>query len=160
VADLLAIYLRDHLAGASLGTELARRAARSNRGTELGAFLEELADEIDADRRALLQVFEIAGLRPSRMKMGAAWALEKVGRMKLNGRLVRYSPLSRLLELEGLTMGIAAKRSLWQSLGEIARDEPRLGGFDFAALEGRAAAQLEALEPHRRAAARGALVSA
>jgi hypothetical protein len=159
VADLLAIYLRDHFAGASIGAELVRRAAGSNRGTELGTFLDQLAREIDADRRALLQVFEIAGLRPSRVKTSAAWTLEKVGRLKLNGRVVRYSPLSRLLELEGLTMGIAAKRSLWQSLGEIASDEPRLAGLDFSELEARAQAQQAALEPYRREAARTALLS-
>ena len=36
----LDIYLNDHFAGATVGLELARRAARENAGTSLGDFLE------------------------------------------------------------------------------------------------------------------------
>ena len=40
----LDIYLNDHLAGATLGVELSRRAAREHRGTEVGAcFLSRVA---------------------------------------------------------------------------------------------------------------------
>jgi hypothetical protein len=39
---LLAIYLNDHLAGATIGVELALRAARENTGSELGDFLGEV----------------------------------------------------------------------------------------------------------------------
>jgi hypothetical protein len=49
---LLAIYLNDHLAGATAGLELARRARGSNRDTELGEFLERLTGEIEEDREA------------------------------------------------------------------------------------------------------------
>ena len=47
--DLLAIYLNDHLAGATAGRELVRRARGANDGTELGAYLETLAREVEAD---------------------------------------------------------------------------------------------------------------
>ena len=36
----------------------------------------------------------------SRAKDGAAWVAEKLGRLKTNGQLTGYSPLSRLVELE------------------------------------------------------------
>jgi hypothetical protein len=41
------------------------------------------------------------------VKIGAGWLAEKLGRLKLNGRLLEYSPLSHLIEradeqLEGL----------------------------------------------------------
>jgi hypothetical protein len=149
---LLAIYLNDHLAGAVLGSELTRRAARENRGSPLGEFLERLVREILEDKHMLERVLQATGVRPSRIKPRVAWALEKVGRLKLNGRIRRYSPLSRLLELEGLTAGIAAKRSLWQALALAA--DPRLAAFDFDALSSRAEAQLDGLEPHRVDAAR------
>ncbi len=149
---LLAIYLNDHLAGSVLGSELTRRVARENRGTPLGEFLERLLAEILEDKQALERVLEATGVRPSPIKPRVAWALEKVGRLKLNGRIREYSPLSRLLELEGLTAGIAAKRSLWQALGLAA--DPRLDEFDFDALRSRAEAQLEEMEPHRQEAAR------
>lgn len=45
-----------------------------------------------------------------------AWAAEKLVRLKLNGRLRGYSPLSRLLELEMLHIGITGKLELWQAL--------------------------------------------
>jgi hypothetical protein len=154
---LLAIYLNDHLAGSVLGSELNRRVARENRGTPLGEFLERLEVEILDDKQALESVLRATGVRPSPIKPRVAWALEKVGRLKLNGRIRSYSPLSRLLELEGLTMGIAAKRSLWEALG-LAVD-PRLAAFDFDALRVRADAQLEGIEPHRREAARLVLSS-
>jgi hypothetical protein len=149
---LLAIYLNDHLAGAVLGSELTRRAARENRGSPLGEFLEGLVVEILEDKQTLERVLQAADVRASPIKRRVAWALEKVGRLKLNGRIRRYSPLSRLLELEGLTAGIAAKRSLWQAL-EVAAD-PRLAAFDFDGLRARAEEQLEEMEPHRQDAAR------
>jgi len=149
---LLAIYLNDHLAGAVLGSELTRRVARENRGNPLGEFLVQLLAEILEDKRTLARVLEATGVRRSPIKPRVAWALEKIGRLKLNGRIRSYSPLSRLLELEGLTAGIAAKRSLWQSLALVG--DPRLAGFDFAALTLRAEAQLEEMKPHRLEAAR------
>ena len=39
---LLAIYLNDHLAGATVGVELTLRAARENNGSELGDFLRDV----------------------------------------------------------------------------------------------------------------------
>jgi hypothetical protein len=148
---LLAIYLNDHLAGSVLGSELTRRVARANHGSPLGEFLERLLAEILEDKRTLERVLQATGVRPSPIKPRVAWALEKIGRLKLNGRIREYSPLSRLLELEGLTAGIAAKRALWQALG-LASDA-RLAGFDFEVLRSRAESQLEEMEPHRQAAA-------
>lgn len=148
---LLAIYLNDHLAGSVVGSELTRRVARENRGTPLGDFLERLLVEILEDKQTLERVLQVTGVRPSPIKPRVAWVLEKVGRLKLNGRIREYSPLSRLLELEGLTMGIAAKRSLWQALGEA--DDPRLKTFDFDGLARRAEDQLEGVETHRLEAA-------
>jgi hypothetical protein len=153
----LAVYLNDHLAGSVLGAELARRALKSNEGTELGRFLAALLDEIVEDRRELERVMSRLGARRSRFKPALAWSAEKVGRLKLNGQVTGYSPLSRLLELEGLTIGVTGKRALWQSLADLAARDERLAEFDFAALVRRADAQLEGLERHRREAAANAL---
>lgn len=93
------------------------------------------------------------GLEPARAKVAAGWAAEKLGRLKLNGQLTGYSPLSRLVELEGLASGINAKQALWLSLGRVRDRDTRLGRFDFDALAGRAHGQRERLEPFRLAAA-------
>src|SRR5215213_6394981 len=120
---LLPIYLNDHLAGATAGRELARRALRENRGTDYQALLGPLADEIDEDRRTLLEAMARLSIPPSKTKTAAAWTAEKLGRLKPNGQLRGYSPLSRLLELEALAGGIENKRRLWLALDRLAHEE-------------------------------------
>jgi hypothetical protein len=153
----LDIYLNDHLAGSMLGVELSRRTLGSNRGTELGEFLEWLHAEIVSDRRTLEALMTRLGVDRSPVKPGAAWALEKVARLKLNGQVRAYSPLSRLLELEGLEAGVTGKRSLWEVLRNAFPEDERLQDFDFTALIARAEQQLSGIGEHRRAAAREAL---
>jgi hypothetical protein len=82
-----------------------------------------------------------------------------VGRLKLNGRLLGYSPLSRLVELETLALGVHGKLALWRSLEQL---EPALRGTadgQLAELVGRAERQLEQLEAYRERAAGEALPS-
>ncbi len=146
---LLATYLNDHLAGATVGVELSKRAAGSNRGSGYGAFLDELAREIDEDRQSLLAIMRSLGVRVDRLKLLGAWGAEKLGRLKPNGRLLEYSPLSRVVELEGLALGINGKLALWRSLELLSPDRPELANFDLSALATRAESQLERLEPHR-----------
>jgi hypothetical protein len=154
---LLATYLNDHLAGATAGRELARRAAASNRGSELGDFLEGLALEIDRDRDSLIALMRALDIGIDRAKVLGGWAAEKIGRLKPNGKLLGYSPLSRLLELEGLTLGVRGKLALWLALNEIEAREPGLTSIDLADLAVRAERQLAALEPYRLASAETAL---
>lgn len=153
---LLAIYLNDHLAGSAGAIELTGRSLGANRGTELGAFLERLRGEIEQDRRALEELMGRLNIQADRLKLAAAWAAEKAGRLKTNGALTGYSPLSRLVELEALSTGVQGKLALWQGLQEVAED-PALAGFDSEPLIERARAQLAELERHRRSAARLAL---
>jgi hypothetical protein len=153
---LLATYLNDHLAGATVGVELSRRARASNEGTELGDYLGRLAAEIEEDRATLEAVMDSAGAGHDPLKTRIAWVGEKVGRLKPNGQLRGYSPLSRLIELEGLELGITGKLALWRALGEAG--DPRLAAYDFAALAKRAERQRTELEPHRLAASREAFV--
>jgi hypothetical protein len=148
---LLSTYLNDHLAGSTVGVELCRRAASNNEGTELGSFLERLAVEIDEDRETLHSVMHRLDVKKDRIKVAAGWTGEKAGRLKPNNRLFSYSPLSRLIELEGLALGVEGKRSLWQVLAEL--NEPRLAEFDFEQLLERARSQRDELQRRRPAAA-------
>lgn len=150
---LLRIYLNDHLMGAAVISELARRSLRSNGGTPLGAFLEQLLQEIVADRHALEDLMARLRIPVDRLKLVAATAAEKVGRLKLNGQILGYSDLSRVVELEGLCAGVAVKRGLWRSLQRIEDRDPALAGMDLEHLIERASAQLDALEHHRLEAA-------
>ena len=153
----LDVYLNDHLAGAMVGTELSRRAAENNRGTSLGDFLEELHREIVEDRQTLQRVMTELGVEQSALKPAAGWVLEKAGRLKLNGQIRGYSPLSRLVELEGLETGVSGKRALWQALSSVFHGDPRLAQFNLAGLIARAEEQLEGIGEQRVAAAPDAL---
>jgi hypothetical protein len=153
----LAIYLNDHLAGATIGVQLARRAARENEGTELGEFLRGLGTELEEDRTQLIELMRHQKIARSRAKHAAGWTLEKLGRLKLNGQVAGYSPLSRLLELEGLAAVIEMNRGLWSALAELSREEESLRQLDYDALAERARYQRERLEPHRLTAAAQAL---
>jgi hypothetical protein len=157
---LLSIYLSDHLAGAMGGLELVRRAAKSNAETEFGPFLARLVAEVEEDRSTLIEVMQRLGLSRDRVKEALGWTAEKLGRLKLNGRITGYSPLSRLVELEALLMGVSAKRAMWRALALLAAGEDGPAGVDFIALADRATRQLEELESHRLRAAAIALTDA
>jgi hypothetical protein len=152
-ARYLPIYLNDHLTGATIGVELVKRACRANQGSELGTLLEELSAEIAADRESLLSIMRSLAITPSRAKVVAGWTAEKLGRLKLNGEITQYSPLSRLLELEGLDSGIGAKLAMWAALQEIREHDERLAGAPLDELVERARSQRARLEPHRLVAA-------
>jgi hypothetical protein len=153
----LPTYLNDHLAGSTAGVELARRAAASNRGSSYGRVLTELAEEIAEDRQTLERIMDRLGARRDRTKVLAAWSAEKLGRLKLNGRLLGYSPLSRLEELEALALGVHGKLLLWESLARTHADDARLKEFDLAGLQQRARSQQRRLDRQRREAAAEAL---
>lgn len=155
---LLATYLNDHMAGSVTGAELAKRATNQNEGTELGVLLGRLTREIEADGEVLESVMDAVGADRDKIKSALAWAGEKAGRLKPNGQIIGYSNLSRLIELEGLSLGIEGKARLWAALAEL-RD-PRLAAFDFVALEKRAERQRGEIEPLRLAAAASAMTVA
>jgi hypothetical protein len=152
----LATYLNDHLAGATGGLALAQRAASENDGSELGDFLSELAGEIDADRETLKEIMAALGVGVDRTKVIAARVLERVGRLKPNAQLRGYSPLSPLVELEVLRLGINGKLAMWRALGEIA-GEPPLDPERLTELAARAERQLADVEARRLEVARSAL---
>jgi hypothetical protein len=93
------------------------------------------------------------------MKDLGGWALEKVGRLKLNGQLTGYSPLSRVVELEGLMTGITGKIGLWGALLQIAPDEPRLDAAQLERLRERGESQRATVEELRERAAREAFAA-
>jgi hypothetical protein len=155
VSGHLRTYLQDHHAGATVGAELARRSAGANEDSAFGPELARIAEEIAADRESLDRVMERLGVKPSALKDGAGWAAEKLGRLKPNNRLLGYSPLSRVVELEGLVIGVTGKLALWESLKVAIGDG--IDGIDFDELSARAADQRARLERLRRDAAAEAL---
>ena len=149
----LSIYLNDHLAGAAAGTELAKRTASSNSGTGFGEPLERIAREIDEDKKALERLMSDLKIKKNPLKEGAGWIAEKAGRLKLNGQIVGYSPLSRVIELEALASGVSAKLAAWEVLGRLAQTDRRLDGELVADLTKRAMAQRDEIDTLRLQAA-------
>lgn len=153
----LGTYLNDHLAGSIVGGELARRITRQNSDNEYGRLTAEIAEQIEQDKRELRRIMTRLDVRQKRLRLGVAWAVEKVTRLKRNGRLIGYSPLSRLLELEGLVMGITGKLELWRTLDQLEDANPALDEAHIRELIGRAESQRDRVEDLRLKAAREAM---
>ncbi|HEU5142033.1 MAG TPA: hypothetical protein VFU04_02635 [Solirubrobacterales bacterium] len=153
----LRIYMNDQLALGIGWREMARRARGENAGTPLGEALERAATGIAEDVETFESIMERLGLGRDRVKPKLAMAAERVGRLKLNGQLRGYSPLSRFAELDFLAMGIEGKKILWANLRDFGDLAKRLPDVDFEDLIQRAARQREELEPFRARAGREAL---
>ena len=154
--DNLATYLNDHLAGATTGRELAKRTLSNNRGTQFEPTLEWVVGQIVEDREALLEIMRAVGAPQDHLKRLAAFAIERVGRLKPNNSLLSYSPLSRLVEFEGLLIGVTGKQAGWRALQQL--EDARLADIDLELLVQRATEQRERIEEQRVEAARLALL--
>ena len=153
---LLGIYLNDHLTGATGGLELFRRAAGAHRGTEAGPALERLTAETESDRDSLLGFMRALGVPVRHYKVLGGWAAEKAGRLKLNGRLRSRSPLSSVVELEGMHLGVLGKAAGWRLLRALADSDPRLDAVELDRLLDRAQRQAEEIDALRLQAAQEA----
>ncbi|MBA2740943.1 MAG: hypothetical protein H0U46_02915 [Actinobacteria bacterium] len=151
---LLAIYLNDHLGGSAVAIQRCRYSAERSRGSALGEFLLRLSRDIEEDRETLLRVLGCIGAKPSSAKQAIGRIAERLGRLKPNGQLTGVSPLTPLVELEFLSLGVEGKCRLWVGLRELG--DSRLAEFDFDALAERAVEQREGIEAQRLAAVRAA----
>ncbi|KZB83752.1 hypothetical protein [Amycolatopsis regifaucium] len=145
----LSIYLNDQLAMGIAWRELARRSQKANKGTEAGDALARVATGIAEDVETFQLIMRRLDIRRNPVKSVLTGLAERAGRLKPNGRLTSYSPLSRFEELEFLIMGIEGKKQLWDTLGRLAGLSSRLPDIDFARLIERASEQRALLEPHR-----------
>jgi hypothetical protein len=152
---VLAVYLKDHFAGATAGVALAQRVAKSNADRSSGQALARIAAEIEADRETLKRLMAELGVRSSLLKNAGASAMERLARLKPNGRASGAgSEFHCMHELESLGLGIAGKQALWDAL----RSAPNVASrVDLDRLEARARSQREVVEMERLALAREAL---
>ena len=111
-ASMLGIYLNDHLAGATAGTELAHRTARSHGDGQNAATLRRLAAEIAQDRAALLDIMTALGIKVRRYKVSAAWIGEKAGSSSTAGSSPGHP---------------SATSKNWKCCGSAWKERPRAG---------------------------------
>ncbi|RCK69967.1 hypothetical protein DT076_08125 [Desertihabitans brevis] len=148
----LVTYLRNHEAAAGAGRDLFHRAAASHRERPWGADVERLAGDVDSDIEALRQILREVGASPDHLSRTALQLGERVGRLKPNGRVLRRSALSDLVEVEGMLDAVQAKAEGWRAL--VAAGLSRVGDVDVEALLQRAEDQRERLRGiHARVAA-------
>ncbi len=123
---LLGIYLQDHLAVLRGAVELGNRVrAEHDAHWAQGAAQGFLTMVLD-DRKELLRAARALSVEPSLVKEAGAWLGEKLGRLKLNGRISSRSPLSIVLELEAMCLLVAHGEALWRALEPIAAARPEL----------------------------------
>lgn len=155
--DAIEVYLNDHLAGAAMAIDLLDRIRENNKGTALAGFLDGLRPEIDADRATLAGLMDRLGIPRSTPKQLAAKVTETLSRLRLSSRVTGSPAVSRLMELETLSLGIEGKASLWRALAAVEVARQALADVDFAGLTSRAVEQRAGVEPHRLEAAAAAL---
>ena len=147
---LLRIYLGDHWAEMGGAVALTERMARNNPAPPWDGPIGRLRDHVADDDRTLASVRSVLAIDGGRWKRRAAIGGERAGRLKFNGRVNAYSPLSRVYEIEMMTAHLVATRAMWQVLRRL--DDPRLAGIDLTGLELRADVQLSGLHDlHARA---------
>lgn len=118
----LATYLNDRAALLTAGAELAGRAAISNVHSPYGPLFARAVKDFEADRALLREIMAAHDVSPDRLKSGAAWLGEKLGRLKPNDQLTGYSPLSRVVELDVLTAVVATLDGTWAALAPLFGD--------------------------------------
>ena len=153
----LRIYLDDHAALMFGELELVRRCQHSNRNSPRGEFLQRMHVEVKAQRSVVKDVMHRIGSRESLIKGGGVWLAEKLGRLKLNGTVLTYSSLSRVLELETLAAAAVERIAVWENLDAIAASDERLAGISFDSLYRQAHIHLDELNTRRKQAAVEAL---
>ena len=141
---LLGLYLSDHLTGATAGVSRIQRMAEAFADTPVSADLARVSAEITREREVLLGLIHDLGVRQRPHRQAAAWLAERAGRLKLNGRIVRRSPMTMVLEAELMRAAVLGKLGGWQTLAELAPDLG-LDPATFTALGEDARSQIEAL---------------
>jgi hypothetical protein len=137
---MLGIYLDDHLVLLAAGGALARRMLR-RADPELGELLREVRTGLGEDREEVHALMAERGLRRSRLKPALGGLAERAGRLKMNGTVVRRSPLTPLVELEGLAMVLEGARARWAALdaaGVVPGSDPGRRAARASGLAGRA----------------------
>ena len=95
------------------------------------------------------------GIETSTVKQAAGWMLERLSRLRFDERVTHSAAVTRLMQLETLSLGIEGKVMLWKALQQVG--ETAFEGVDFAGLVSRAEAQRKDMEQFRLEAAAAGL---
>jgi nucleoside-diphosphate-sugar epimerase len=117
---LFGLYLSEHFTGSTVGLERMERMTRAYRDTPFHAELAEVTEQLRGERELYRDLLDRLDVPRRRYRQVAAWAGEKAGRLKLNGRVVEESPMTAVLEGELMRAAVLGKIGGWQTLREHA----------------------------------------
>jgi len=141
---LFGLYLSEHLTASTVGLERLERMTQAYRETPFHAELAEVTEQLRGERELYRDLLGRLDVPRRRYRQVAAWAGEKVGRLKLNGRVAEQSPMTMVFEPELLRAAVLAKIGGWQTLREHA-PETGLDPAQFDELIAQAHQQIETL---------------
>lgn len=159
MADALSVYLNDHLAGSTFGSDLAKDLADDYADAPWGGDLTRVAREIVEDKKSLQNIMEDLEISQSSLKEAGGWIGEKLSKLKLSTGAESSTHVRRLLSIETLCIGVYGKLTLWRNLKEIEGHHPALKAADLDRLSQRAESQKDALENIRLEIARNVLLA-
>jgi nucleoside-diphosphate-sugar epimerase len=128
---LFGLYLTEHLTASTAGLERLERMTRAYRDTPFHAELAEVTEQLRGERELYRDLLDRLEVPRRRYRQVAAWAGEKAGRLKLNGRVVERSAMTMVFEPEMMRAAVLAKIGGWQTL----RDHADEIGLDATQLE-------------------------
>lgn len=145
MADPIATYLHDHLAGARFAVGLLKDLASQDLNNDVKCFSAGLLEEVEADRLVLEGFANRIGADSSTFKEAAAWVAQKAGRFKLT----LDEPMGIFEAIEVLALGVLGKLALWSALETVRETDNRLEGLGLEQLKARALTQHQRLESLR-----------
>ena len=154
----LAIYLNDHLAGATTALQLLQHLQSASLAPHLQSFFADLHTDVASDRQELETFMAGLPVSESLPRKAAGWLAEQVAELKLRIDDPAGGDLRLLESLDVLAVGIEGKRALWNALSVAAQDSPGLRGLDYERLRQRAEEQRSRVEQARLECARAALL--
>lgn len=111
----LVVLLRNHQAGGRAALDLFDRAIAGQRARPYADGLRALRDECREDLDFNESVMRRLRVQASPVQVLGTRLTERVGRLKPNGRVVGRSPISDVVELEGLIAAVHVKVAGWQA---------------------------------------------
>jgi hypothetical protein len=145
--DPLAVYLHDHLAGASFAVELLEKLASEFRGTPSGDIARQLLEQVLPDRNTLEQLIAKTGKANTDLYDALGWIAERVSRLKLKHD--NPSDIASFEAFETISLGILGKRGLWEALQLREKVDTRVAGLDYPGLIARAEQQFQKANQYR-----------
>jgi nucleoside-diphosphate-sugar epimerase len=142
--SLFGLYLTEHLTAATAGLERLEHMTSAYRDTPFHAELAEVTEQLRGERELYRDLLARLEVPRRRYRQVAAWAGEKAGRLKLNGRVVERSAMTMVFEPEMMRAAVLAKIGGWQTLREHA-DEIGLDPVQLDELIAQAQQQIDTL---------------